>query len=231
MRDIYVYIDDSGVLSDHSKNEFFIFAGYIFLSEEEKNSAKREYRSLNHNLQNKLNLRHTELKASILDKKYKESLFKIMKRYESMSVSVDMDSLYHIILESKNSIFRYKDFALKLMIKNKILDLIRRGDIDPYEDTNIFIFIDEQNIKRHGVYTLQDNLLEELKSGIINYNYESHTKPIFFGELSVEVEYCDSKSNYLIQASDILANRYYYIYNKKAFELIKQNNHYHLSLP
>ena len=41
----------------------------------------------------------------------------------------------------------------------------------------------------------------------LDVGYGVFYEPIWKGKLEINVSYCDSKHNYLIQASDILANR------------------------
>ena len=57
------------------------------------------------------------------------------------------------------------------------------------------------------IWTLSESVYEELKNGVHNFNYGVFYEPIWKGKLEINVSYCDSKHNYLIQASDILANR------------------------
>ena len=42
---ISIFIDDSGVF--HSNHNYFVYAGFCFISDEDKISAKKRYRSLN----------------------------------------------------------------------------------------------------------------------------------------------------------------------------------------
>ena len=42
-RQIYFFFDDSGVLHKNEQSGRFVYAGYVFLSREELDSAKRKY--------------------------------------------------------------------------------------------------------------------------------------------------------------------------------------------
>jgi len=50
-------------------------------------------------------------------------------------------------------------------------------------------------------------------NGIKNLDYGSFHPPLFTGTVNIKVKFCDSSNNYLIQASDILANRIHSSFN------------------
>lgn len=233
MRTVFIYVDDSGVLHEHAKNRYFIYAGYVFLDKKTKNDARRKYIALNKEIKkaNEKYLELEELKASKIDRKHKYSLFKVLKNYESLSISVDIESIYDGILSNSRSIIRYKDFAMKKMIKEKFKILISEGKIDPDEDIELIIHIDNQNIATNGYYNLRESIIEEFKYGIYNYDYGKLHKNIINGNMNVCVEYCDSKTETLIQAADILANRIFTAYNKGDESLMNIPNHCHIILP
>ena len=72
----------------------------------------------------------------------------------------------------------------------------------------------------NGYYTLKDGLIEELKHGILNYNYAKQFKPIIYSDLFIEVIYRDSKLSLGIQMADILANtiRHSFVINNNWFD-------------
>ncbi len=162
---------------------------------------------------------------------HKNSLYKVLKKYYSFSLIVDINKLFGFVLENKKSICRYKDFALKLTIKNHINNLINLNKINPDLDTVLFINIDQQLTSTNGIYNLKQSIYEEFKNGIINYNYSTKHPSVFNANLKVKIKYCDSKYNYLIQASDILANRVFNAIRLKDNSLIPQNNHFYKKLP
>ena len=69
----------------------------------------------------------------------------------------------------------------------------------------IIINIDEQSTKSNGYYNLKDGLVEELKYGIINYNYATNIRPIIKSDLEIIISYQNSGKSYVIQAADLLA--------------------------
>lgn len=144
---------------------------------------------------------------------------------------VDVDKIYESILESSKSVCRYKDYILKRVIKNKIRKLIDQQIISPRNDIYLRIFIDEQMTATDGIYGLRETIKEELQHGIKNYDYGTFHPPLFQKKVLVDVQYCDSKSNYIIQACDILANRIFVSYRENNPELRKIPNHINLTLP
>lgn len=176
--------------------------------------------------------RTRELKACGLNIKYKRALFNILKSYESLSVCIDLQKVHKDIMSHKKSIHRYKDYALKRCIKGKMIDLINRRLLDPNEDITLIINIDEQTTASNGYYDLSSSIYEEFISGIYNFDYGVFHKPILFGNLKVHVYYKASIHDYLIQASDIIANRIWssYVYSNPNLRN-KTGNHYYLQLP
>ncbi len=230
-KSVYFFFDDSGILHPTESSGYFVYAGYVFLSREELDRAKREYIHANKLIKNSTGMTG-ELKASILSANQKRSLVKVMKKYRSVSLAVRIDSLYSHIVSDKKSICRYKDYVLKRCIKSELLELIRTGQLSKTEDIKLYINIDEQLTATNGYYSLQDSIYEELKHGIINFDYGIQHKKIFEGNVQVRIKYCESKNNYLIQASDILANRVWTSYRVNNHGLRNNiSNHRHLTFP
>ena len=91
-------------------------------------------------------------------------------------------------------------FIMKLM-----KFLISDEKIDPNKPIRLIINIDHQSTKSNGYYNLHDGLIEELKYGIVNFNYSSLIKPIIYFDLDILISYQDSGKSYVIQAADLLA--------------------------
>ena len=85
MKKISIFIDDSGVF--HSNHNYFVYAGFCFMSDKDKVSARKRYRSLNTKIK-KTKAIEGELKASNIERKHKNALFKVLKDEISFSVSV-----------------------------------------------------------------------------------------------------------------------------------------------
>lgn len=228
MKKISIFIDDSGVF--HSNHNYFVYAGFCFISDEDKISAKKRYRSLNTKIK-KSKAIDGELKASNIERKHKNALFKVLKDEISFSVSVNLSSVQASVMMDKKSRQRFKDYAIKRVVKNLFKKLIKQGLISKTDDIELFVNIDQQGFATNGLYGLGDGILEELKYGITNFNYGTFYPPILEGEFVVHTKSCVSENDYLIQAADILANRIWNSYEKQISELRDIPNHTFLNLP
>lgn len=154
-----------------------------------------------------------------------------MKEYDSVSCVVSLNNIYPSILKNKKAICRYKDYAIKRCVKAKLEQLISAGRISTDSDVNLLINIDQQLTATNGYYDLRDSIREELQHGIRNFDYGVFHKPLFNSEVKVEIKYCESKDNYLIQASDILANRIWNGHKANDENLLNIPNHLNINLP
>lgn len=227
MQTMYIFIDDSGVL--HPNDPYFVYAGYVFLSKSDREHARRKYRTLVSKLKSKLDIQG-ELKACYLERKHKRALFNVMRDQESFFVAIDNSRVHQNIMKETRSRHRYKDYVLKRIIKDKVSYFIRNQKIDPNKDLKICICIDEQHTATNGYYDLKSSIYEELVSGVSNFDYGKTFEPILYGELDIQIQFCDSAFNYLVQASDILANRVYtsLVINKPDLRIKNKNTNLYL---
>lgn len=228
MQTISLFIDDSGVF--HNNDKYFIYAGYIFLDNNSKDKAKREYRTLLRKIDKELVL-DKEYKATALEPKHKRALHNVLRKYHSFGLCVTNNNVYDNIMSDPKSRNRYKDYALKRAIKNKIIELINKGLINPDKKIKFNISIDEQGTATNGLYSFSESIKEEFNNGIFNFNYGTIHKPILNVECEVTTYYCDSSKNYLIQAADILANRLWVSFMHDNKKLRRIPNHRCLHLP
>lgn len=91
------------------------------------------------------------------------------------------------------------------MIKEIVKSLIKCKSIDPNKSIKLIINIDQQTTKNKGYYNLHDRLIEELKYGIVNFDYSLNTNPVVFNDLEIKVSYQDSGRSYVVQAANLLA--------------------------
>lgn len=229
-QEVIFFFDDSGVLHRNDPSGYFVYAGYVFTNREDLESARRKYINANKQLKRALG-RTDELKAATLDSKHKRSLYNSVKEYDSVAVVVDISRLYDYVLADKKSICRYKDYVLKRCIKNKLKKLITDGILSKDEDITISIYIDEQLTATNGYYDLRDSIKEELQHGIVNFDYGVRHPHVFDSNVEVIIHYCDSSSNYIIQASDILANRIWTSYRTQNRDLRAKDNQTILTFP
>ena len=111
------------------------------------------------------------------------------------------------------------------------MEFIQNGVLDSSDDVDIRVYIDEQLTATNGYYDLRDSIREELQHGIVSLNYGVVHPSVFRSAVQVSIEYCESKHNYLIQASDILANRIWTSYRIARPELREISNHMGLTFP
>ena len=99
------------------------------------------------------------------------------------------------------------------------------------KDIKITIFIDEQLTATNGYYDLRDSIKEELEHGIANFDYGTRHPNVFNADVQVYIHYCNSSKNYMIQASDILANRIWTSCRDNDPNLRKKDNQIILTFP
>lgn len=224
------FFDDSGVLHKNETSGYFVYAGYVFTNRQDLENAKRKYINANKKLKKALG-RKDELKAATLEAKHKRALYNSVKEYDSLAVVVEISRLYNYVLADKKSICRYKDYILKRCIKTKLKKLITDGVLSKDEDITISIYIDEQLTATNGYYDLRDSIKEELQHGIVNFDYGIKHPHVFDSNVEVIIYYCDSSTNYMIQASDILANRIWTSYRSKERNLRVKDKQTILTFP
>lgn len=230
---VSIYLDDSGVFTTGNNSKFFVYGGYSFTNDRDRLTAKSIYKRRVNEIRRSLGLTNgDELKAAVLSPQHKRSLFEVVKQYNSIDVAVCLENVYPSILENKLAVHRYKDYVLKRLVKAEVERLISSGDVDPYRSAELRVYIDQQHTSTDGYYTLSESISEELNHGINNFNYGMFYPPLFKAPVKVRIQFCDSAHDYLIQASDILANRIFTAYNYSLPKLTKDIPfHTHLDLP
>jgi hypothetical protein len=211
MQEIYIYMDDSGKLTN--KEMYCIYSGIIFTSIKEKQDFSNKYRAIIKSIKCKYCKGHIdtcscdcpEVKSFIIEKSDRRQIINLCKQYKIFSLIINNDHVYPYIMRSKASRGRFVDYTQKIMFKEIIIKLIKEGVIIPTEPIKFVINIDQQTTKTNGYYNLGDGIFEELKHGYENFNYGTYGKPVVYNDLSVDVHYNDSKKSIAIQAADIIA--------------------------
>lgn len=226
---ICINIDDSGKLVSNEKVS--IYAGLVFISKSEKDKFITQYKSIVQNIKCKYcstnisdctNTNNCpELKHNMLKPKHLRQLMNYIKKYSILCCIINNEKIYPNIKEDTASRGRFLDYALKLLIKQTIKGLIKEGKIDPHKPIKLILNIDEQTTKTNGYYNLRDGIIEELKYGIVNYNYSFFHTPIVFSDLEVNVCYQKSEKSYLIQASDLVAGSVRRLYLNNINDLLE----------
>lgn len=244
LQTIYVNIDDSGKLVNSEK--VAIYAGLVFTSKYEKDKFITQYRSIINNIKCKYcskniincstNKSCPELKHNMLKPKHNRQLMNYIKKYSIICCIINNEKVYSRIKDDKASRGRFLDYSLKILIKDTIKALIKVGKINPYKSVKLVINIDEQTTKTNGYYSLKDAILEELKYGIYNYNYNKIYEPIIYSNLEISLCYQKSDKSYLIQAADLIAGTIRRTYLNNVNDVIEFNKkisfvNYKLFLP
>jgi len=209
-QEIYINLDDSGKLT--TKEQISVYGGLVFLSKKEKDKFITQYKSIINDIKCKYchnkkcsNNKCPEIKNTNIKKSDKRRLMNYMKKYYVIALVIKNYSVYDHIKENKAARGRFVDYSIRRMIKEMIKTLIKYKSIAPNKPIRLIINIDQQSTKSNGYYNLRDGLIEELKYGIVNFNYSMKINPICFSELEVKVSYQDSGKSYVVQAADLLA--------------------------
>lgn len=209
---IYINLDDSGKLTSNEK--ITVYGGVVFLNKSEKDKFITQYRSIIDSIKcnycptttNICNQKQCpELKHNNLKSADNRRIINYIKKYFVIACIIKNDNVYPHIKNDKASKGRYIDYALRRFIKELISLLIKNNKVDPYKPLKIVLNIDQQSTKSNGYYNLKDGLIEELKYGIINFNYGKVHKPIIFSDLEIDLTYQKSDKSYVVQAADLVA--------------------------
>lgn len=85
------------------------------------------------------------------------------------------------------------------MLKNN--EILNLDEIE-----NITVNFDNRPIASSGKYDLKTSLLKELRDGKFNINWDWFIPGILKNLKKIKLNYLNSENNYLIRASDIVAN-------------------------
>lgn len=202
---VFVFGDESGVF-DRSHEEWFVFGGVVFVSKDDKDMAVRQFIGAERNVGK--GYRTDELKACRLSKKHKYALFKRTAAWNRFGLVVDLKRVNPKIFSHKKSKQRYLDYVFKVGLKRHLGSLIKSGVIPANVVESVYIRFDEHTTATDGRYELREGIEQEFKYGTINFKYNTYHPPLFRNMSgTVDVTFKDSKSDALIRASDIVANR------------------------
>lgn len=203
---IYISLDDSGKLNSNEK--YLVYAGLFFTSKKELDKFKAKYKKIRDQIAKKdIYTNIDELKGYTLESKDRLRILRFVHKYSTAGLVVNNSQIEkQDILYSKDAKGRYRDYVIKLLIKDIVIDLIKRKIIDPYKSVTLIVNMDQESAKTNGRYKLDEGIYEELVKGIINFNYGFKTPPVLFGGLNVNIYTQNSKDSIIIQASDIIAN-------------------------
>ena len=224
--DIYFFIDDSGVFDFATNEKYFLYCGYMIIGNQNKDNLLRKYNSVRDEIA-KDYPGETEIKGRVFNKKIGHELrdqlrlYKVMRNNYCYSLILEVRNkyIYDYILSDKRSKTRYKNYALKMMIKSALIKALKDGAIN---DTllNIKILVDEEGQSTNGIYDLEESVRSELFHGVQNFDYGTFHEPIFHEQSSlVKVTYCSSESVRPVQTADILANLCYFFLHTDSYDI------------
>jgi len=214
--DLFIYSDESGVF-DVVHNNIFVFGGLVFLSKDEKDIWSRKYSAAEKVIREREHKSvNQEVKATTVSNTDKGKLYRSLNNAHKFGVVVDQSKVLPSIFFEKKSKQRYLDYVYKIAIKRKFESLIRTGIIKPEQINQLFFYIDEHTTATDGKYELKQSLEQEFRFGTYNMNYSVYYPPIFPALKNVDVKFCNSASNTLVRAADIVSNRFYYQAQKDA---------------
>lgn len=208
--EIYVYSDESGVF-DKKHNDVFVYGGLIFLKKQDTADCARKYLAAEAAVRKGVYGAGEELKACRITNKEKGKLYRSLNRTIKFGVIIHQKSVLDRIFLSKKDKQRYLDYAYKIGLKRAFEQLIREGSIEPDKVKGIHVYSDEHSTATNGRYELEQALEQEFKLGTYNIQYDNFFPPIFNDLNRINLYFCASDKVTLIRASDIIANRIYYM--------------------
>lgn len=205
-------MDDSGKIS--KSEDYAVFGGIVFSNSNEKSMFMNKYRAIISEIKcsycefEKSSCSKTcpEIKGINIRNSHRRRLLNLSGNFTTFGTVIMNKMLNSDIINRTASKGRFTEYSQRRLIKKTIAYLITRKIIDPEKDVFLHINIDEMPTKTNGYYTLQEGLLEELKHGIMNFNYAVSFPPIIKSKLEVQVIYKDSSKDCCIQMADIIAN-------------------------
>ncbi|MDY5253961.1 DUF3800 domain-containing protein [Veillonella caviae] len=228
---IYVYSDESGVF-DKEHNDIFVFSGVICIGNDEKEKTTRKYIHAEKTIRKSNKYKVEELKACCISNKDKGKLFRSMNQAYKFAVVVKQKNVLDRIFKSKKDKQRFLDYAYKRGVKNALKCMLEQNIIQEESVENLYFYVDEHSTATNGKYELKETLESEFKYGTYNRSWDVEYPPLFNFLKSVNVEFCNSKHKYLVRASDIVANRIYYLAIRGMYKEINQiSNLYTIILP
>lgn len=205
MKELYIFLDESGNMHQNSSDRFFVIGGVVT---ENPILLHKKYKKINLQLKHLREFSMTkELKASHMKREDKIFLFdNIQKKEPTMKfigIVVDKEKLYRKVTQV-NLFYNY-------LIKILMLSLAQKNIINK-DTAKIHIHLDNRSIKAGSQNSLED---------YINIEFNYH---LFINEHTrFYVSYLDSCKDFNIQLADLVCNSIWsrYNYSKSAEEVFR----------
>lgn len=198
MKELYLYIDESGNLGNGCGRYFLVCA--LEISKENQKTIHRRAGRVINRFKVKENIsKNVELKGWQLNSRQREELIqKIL--YHNVKVR-------YIVLDLKQTTFLLTKADDKNACYNYLIQLLIKGIIDKNKNNlKLNLYLDNRTVKIGNRLSLQPYLYN--KFVLEQLERKKRIKPYNF-----EINYLESKSCYLIQWTDIIANSLYKKYN------------------
>lgn len=211
----YIYLDDSGNLTNKSKDKFFVYGGML-IKEPDMQMLLNNYSALAIAIKNESPVQYPEeVKGALLTNKHRRSLLSALKtNNEQIFVVVKKDECTSGCLDNNQDTVRFGNFCISYLVQG----LFMQGLLPNCK--SISIYIDEQNIAVSAKDSLEDYLHNSIN--LENYYKTKKSSITIKNMVKFLVMYRDSKVDYLIQAADILANTKWRKFERK----IDFSNHF-----
>lgn len=240
-KNIYIYIDDSGKILDR-QNRFSCFSAVVFSSKRAQNNFKKKYHNRLKKIRykyckgknkscktcdNKHNelgeLKCREVKGTAINRKKKYSHFKTLvdiniddSEYKLYATVIDSERINDEFKKDAKSISRLEHYIIKKMVLRILNDLMLEKFQHQGNIVNVIVTSDQQNVASVAIRSLEDALYTDLYYGDENFKSSKEHNMFSAENLGVvEVHYCDSKRNVLIQLADLVAYNTYKVANKE----------------
>ncbi|WP_410106059.1 DUF3800 domain-containing protein [Sutterella wadsworthensis] len=207
---IFVASDESGVF-DVAHNSVYTYGGLILFSNEERENLQRKYLSIERDVKIHEDLQASdEAKATVLSNKAKARLFRSLNGTQLFGGVVHQNLVNVNIFANKKSKQRYLDHVYKISLISKFQGFIANYLLNSDDVTCLSVCVDEHATATDGRYELRESLEQEFKFGTFNFEWTKWHPPIFRNIQQVTLSLVDSKTNTLVRAADIVANRVYH---------------------
>lgn len=196
----YIFLDDSGQLhKNYPDGDYFIYGG-LLIKEGDFHGINKSYGNIVRKIKKEKGIKG-EFKTVDMDIPTRRRLLRKISRYscEQIFVTVNVRRLIRLNFGNKRDVVRFKDYVVRRLVDKLISD-----KKIPDECKLVELNIDNQNVAHSAKDSLEDhlfNFFNEENYYLIHQQFETTS---FRTDFSVHFK--DSKTNYLIQAADLLAN-------------------------
>ncbi|OLS09145.1 hypothetical protein AUK68_00900 [Staphylococcus epidermidis] len=204
MSEKFLYIDDSGQLSNNGTHDYFIYSGMFIENKNTINELKRRVNGLAKSRKIK-----GEFKGAELGGRHRRKLLEIINDTNKVHVFFVIEKtemLTKVNFDNPSRVRFHKNYLIRRLIE-KIIDQNLVNDEDL-----LYTYIDnEASNDTNRAEHLNQHLNNYWKKGNIGH-YQKHqfyAEFIPYCDVNIKVKYLDSKHERMIQLADILANSKY----------------------